>query len=86
MNRSRPMRTTLRIDADVLVAARHLARQRRMTIGAVLSELARHALAVASTNADLLEPEAFHGFRPLPRRGGALSDATVNRLRERGEY
>jgi hypothetical protein len=38
------MRTTLTIDDDVLAAARALARQRRRSIGEVVSELARQSL------------------------------------------
>ena len=35
------MRTTLDLDDDVLAVARSLARERRMSIGAAVSELAR---------------------------------------------
>jgi len=38
------MRTTLEIDADVLTAAKSIARTRGQTIGAVISELARKGL------------------------------------------
>ncbi len=38
------MRTTLDIDAAVLVAARHLAQERGISLGAAVSELARRAL------------------------------------------
>lgn len=44
MRYDRNMRTTLDIDPDVLEAARALARQRRESIGAVISELARNGL------------------------------------------
>ncbi|MFZ5851635.1 MAG: antitoxin [Actinomycetota bacterium] len=39
------MRTTLNLDADVVDAARALARLERRSLGAVLSELARRGLA-----------------------------------------
>ena len=39
------MRTTLELDDDFLQAARQLAAQRGMTMGQVISELARKALA-----------------------------------------
>jgi hypothetical protein len=39
------MRTTLDLDADILQAARSLARAQRRTLGRVISELARHGLA-----------------------------------------
>ena len=38
------MRTTLDIDDDVLQAARDLARRKKKTAGAIISELARQAL------------------------------------------
>ncbi len=38
------MRTTLDIDEDVLQAAREIARQKGITMGQALSELAREAL------------------------------------------
>jgi hypothetical protein len=39
------VRTTVDLDADILQAARSLARSRRTTIGRVLSDLARNGLA-----------------------------------------
>ena len=39
------MRTTLQLDDDVLAAARVLARQRRRSVGDVISDLARQALS-----------------------------------------
>lgn len=39
------MRTTLRIDDDVLEAAKSLARSSEKTVGEVISELARRGLA-----------------------------------------
>jgi hypothetical protein len=39
------MRTTLDIDDDLLAMARDLARQRRATMGQVVSELIRNAVA-----------------------------------------
>ena len=38
------MRTTLNIDDEILEAARSLAGERRLSVGAVLSELARRGL------------------------------------------
>jgi hypothetical protein len=38
------MRTTIAIDDDVLAAAKAIARQRRQTVGKIMSELARHSL------------------------------------------
>lgn len=59
------MRTTLSIDADVLEAARSLAESRGVSIGTVISELARRALAPDT------ELRTRNGFPLLPVRPGA---------------
>ncbi|TFV55909.1 antitoxin [Geodermatophilus sp. DF01-2] len=75
------MRTTLSIDDDVLLAVRERARRERRTAGEVLSDLARQALTGAPPTTG--EPAVGrHGFRPLPRRGPAVSNALIDRLRE----
>ena len=79
------MRTTLDVDDDVLHAVKDLARRQRKTAGEVISELARQALT-APPATEAREPEAFYGFRPLPRRGGIVSNELVNRLREDDAY
>ena len=77
------MRTTLDIDEEVLRAAKEIARRKRSTAGAVLSELARRALTEAGAGQrGVAEPEAFYGFRPLPAGERIVSDDTVDRLRE----
>ena len=78
------MRTTLNIDDEVLAAAREIARRRRTTAGAILSELARRALAQPNSEsaAAVGEPEPFFGFRPLPAAGRIVGDETVERIRE----
>ena len=72
------MRTTLDLDEDVLAVSRELAAQRRMTIGAVVSGLARDGLR--------RETPTLHrnGIRVLPRRGLAtpITMGLVNRLRD----
>ena len=80
------MRTTLDIDKDVLRAAKALARRRKTTVGAVISGLARQALDTASTPSRASEPEAFHGFRPFPKRGGIVTNELINKLREGDIY
>jgi hypothetical protein len=75
------MRTTLSIDEDVLLAARERARREGRSAGSVLSELAREALAGQPCQASRSRP-ARHGFRPLPHRGGAVSNALIDRLRD----
>ncbi len=75
------MRTTLDLDDDVLIAARERARRERRTIGKVVSDLAREALTGAVGIEADGEPE-FLGFRPLPHRGGVVTNELIDRLRE----
>jgi hypothetical protein len=51
------MRTTLELDDDLIAAARQLARQQGVTLGQLMSDLARQSLAVRA---------------PLKVRNGAL--------------
>ena len=78
------MRTTLDIDADVLRAAKELARREKKTAGAVISELTRRALTAPPRGARA--PKAVHGFRPFPRRGGIVTNEQIDRLREEDVY
>ncbi len=75
------MRTTLSLDDDVLLAVRDRARREKRTAGEVLSELARQALTGQHRQSEVQEGE-FHGFRPLPRRGAAISNELIDHLRE----
>jgi len=77
----RCMRTTISLDDDVLLAVQERARRERRTAGAVLSELARQALTSQRGRAEPPDTER-HGFAPLPRRGAAVSNALIDRLRE----
>ena len=75
------MRTTLDIDDDVLQAARELAELRRKTMGQIVSELARQALAPASSR----RRQVRNGVPLLPRRAAADPRPTmklVNDLRD----
>lgn len=80
------MRTTLNIADDVLLAAKERARRERRSIGDVLSDLARQALTRSllgeKQSDDAGQAESFHGFEPLPRRGPAVSNAFIDKLRE----
>jgi hypothetical protein len=72
------MRTTLEIDDDLVLVAKQLANQRKVTVGQVVSELMRKGLTPADS------PAVRNGV-PLftPVRGAALPDLTlVNRLRD----
>lgn len=74
------MRTTVNLDDDVLLAVQERARRERRTAGQVLSDLAREALTRQRHGNG--EAPDHHGFRPLPRRGPAVSNALIDRLLE----
>ena len=84
------MRTTLDIEDDVLMAARDTARRNKLSIGAVISDLARRSLTAQST--DRGRRETRHpgltklGIEPLPRRGGVVTNEIINQLRDDGIY
>ncbi|HEV2770311.1 MAG TPA: hypothetical protein VGV40_09035 [Solirubrobacteraceae bacterium] len=75
------MRTTLNLDEDVLLAVQERARREKRTAGQVLSDLARQALTNQHRPA-VERGTSHHGFQPLPRRGTAVSNALIDRLRE----
>ena len=75
------MRTTLTIDDDVLEAARGLAERDKKTVGEVISQLARNAMAAPENR---FEFEKRNGVPLLPTRKGALPVTTelINRIRD----
>lgn len=75
------MRTTVNVDDDVLLAVRERARREKRTAGEVLSDLARAALTGQHRQVGD-PPEERNGFRPFPPRGGAVTNALIDRLRE----
>jgi hypothetical protein len=79
------MRTTLDIADDVLQVARERARREKKTTGAVISELARHALT-SSPAVGSAAQEARFGFRPFPKRGGIVTNERIDRLRDDDAY
>jgi hypothetical protein len=79
------MRTTLTIDDDVLLAVKERARRESRTVGEVLSDLARRALTNPQADATAPIEPGFHGFTPLPHRGGTVSNTLIDRLREEYE-
>ena len=79
------MRTTLNIDEDVLLAAKNLAHIKKKSVGAVISELARLALTPSTKAPERNDPEGFYGFKPLPRRGGTVSNGLIDKLRATSE-
>jgi len=76
------MRTTLSIDKDVLDAAKVLARHRNSSIGAVISDLARQALAERRPAVPSIPVDG--GLPVLPRnpQGGPVDLELVNQLRD----
>ena len=77
------VRTTIDIDEDVLHVIEERARREKRTAGQVLSDLARQALTVQRREGDDRSVD-HHGFRPLPSRGMAISNALIDRLRDGG--
>ena len=77
------MRTTLDIEADVLSAAKELARQRDISVGKVVSDLLRQTLTGnTSQSAQPQTSISSAGFDPFPARGVIVTNDLINRLRE----
>jgi hypothetical protein len=76
------VRTTIELADDVLFAVKDRARRERRSLGAVLSDLARQALTQPVGGEGVAETPALYGFEALPRRGPAVSNELIDRLRE----
>ena len=86
------MRTTLDIADDVLFAAKEIAQREKKPLGHVISELARRAFQTrglaepsshgTSPSHHVSERLAGYGIRPLPQRGGIVSNEQIDRLRD----
>ena len=76
------MRTTLRVDDDVLLAVKERARRENRTAGEVLSELARQALTSSSPTRRREVDTGFLGFEPRPHRGAPVTNSLIDQLRE----
>ena len=78
------MRTTLQLDDDVLAAARVLARQRRRSVGDVISDLARQALSrsIDEGSQNVLEQRSGLPQLPVAASGGVVDLEVVNQLRD----
>lgn len=72
------MRTTVDLEEDVLLAAKELARQRGVSIGKVLSELARQALVRGSATTTRNNIPLF----PVQPKAGVATLELVNQLRD----
>jgi hypothetical protein len=76
------MRTTLDIDDDILLAAKHLAKKQNLTAGEVISNLARQALTQSSGAEGEEEPRYRNGFRLLPPTGQIITSEMVRKWLE----
>jgi len=76
------VRTTLRLDDDVVLAVKDRARRENRTAGEVLSDLARQALTSTNVTRPQERGSVFFGFEPLAPRGGPVSNALIDQLRE----
>ena len=72
------MRTTLDLEEDVPLAAKEIARQRGVSIGKVLSELARQALSRQDAGTMRNGVPLF----PIQPRAGVVTLELVNQLRD----
>ena len=72
------MRTTLDLEEDVLLAAKEIARQRGVSVGKVLSDLARQALTHKVTGGTRQGLPLF----PVQPGAGVVTLELVNRLRD----
>ena len=72
------MRTTIDLDEDVLLAAKEIARQKRSTLGKVMSDLTREALTQRPTTSIRSGLPLF----PVQQSAGIVSLSLVNRLRD----
>ncbi len=73
------MRTTLQLDDDVLVTARDIARDRGVSIGRVISELARRGLA--PTVGVLSDGVVFPHFQ-VPADAAPITSEMVRRAQD----
>lgn len=73
------MRTTLRIDDDVLAVARARSRREGRSVGEVLSDLARQALTAPRPQASLTER---NGFPVIRGAGTTVTNDLVDQLRD----
>ena len=80
------MRTTLDIAEDVLFAAKDLAREQKVSVGTMLSTLARSGLTQPKARKERPGPTAAKlkrfGIVPLPLRGGRVTNEMIDKLRE----
>ncbi len=86
------MRTTLDIADDVLLAAQAAAQQQNVSVGAVISDLARLSLlrhpapmpSPSTSSSPFGSRLVLLGIEPLPQRGGIVTNELINQLRGNG--
>lgn len=76
------MRTTFQLDDDVLVAARVLARQRHLRVGAVISALARQAFRRPAGKERPRSERSGLPLLPINTSGCVVDLSLVNQLRD----
>ena len=72
------MRTTIDVDDDILMAAKEISRQRGVTIGKVISDLARQAMTRTTAAASRSGIPLF----PVQPDAGPITLDLVNQLRD----
>jgi hypothetical protein len=80
------MRTTIDIADDVLLATREIAARQKRSTGEVLSELARVGLQTSRKAVARGGGKAVAGIRPLPSRGGVVTNEVIDNLRKSDAY
>lgn len=83
--RIEPMRTTLNIDDDALIAARHEAQRARVSLGEAVSELVRRGAAAGGSHrrATAATPPLRGKFALLALRDEVITSRHVRDLMER---
>jgi len=72
------MRTTIDLEEDVVLATKEIARRRGVSMGHVLSELARQALSAR----DAATTRGGVPLFPIGSKAGVVTVELVNRLRD----
>ncbi|MFO7877558.1 MAG: hypothetical protein R6U55_13345 [Desulfovermiculus sp.] len=76
------MRTTVNIEDDILTTVKEMSREEQVSVGNILSRLAREALTLRQSGPGLEGREKMAGFQPFPARDKVISNEHINRLRD----
>ena len=78
------MRTTINLDEDALLAARHVAQRERLSLGEAVSELVRRGATAGVSSAAPRERSRLRGrFALLPARDEVITPQHVRELMDR---